>query len=437
VLANRPKLSLRRTKRGAQTRQSPTASSSSFVIPSLDGIRALSVGVVFFVHAGIGFSPGPLGVTIFFFLSGFLITTLLRMEFEKTGRISLRNFYLRRAFRLLPPLYLVLGAAFIVTLLGAYGAQKLRLGACLAQVFFLSNFQILSSGWDGPHTGRPPGTGNLWSLAVEEHFYLLFPLLYLVLSRKLPSPRRQAAILGGLCALVLAWRFVLILGFHSSFDRTYAATDTRIDSILFGCILAIVANPVLDRAKLFPANASTLRRAWAPVLAPFGLAAMLVLYWMHDTRITGTVQYTIDGLALVPFFVAAIHYHDRGIFRAFNWRPVMWVGAVSYSIYILHEPLIAAVHDRVPGGQMVHGLVYLTLTLLAAWAIFRWVERPFARLRRRLSRVSAKDAPRQPAEPAKTTADGRAPEAPREVTRPPVPAPGIAPASAAARVGGA
>ena len=119
---------------------------------------------------------------------------------------------------------------------------------------------------------------------------------------------------------------------------------------------------------------------------------MLVVYEMHDTRITGTVQYTIDGLALVPLFVAAIHYHDRGIFKAFNWRPVMWVGAVSYSIYILHESLIAGVHDRIPGGQMVHGLVYLALTLLAAWAIFRWVERPFARMRRKLQKVTAKDA---------------------------------------------
>ena len=161
----------------------PTAANSSFVIPSLDGIRALAVGLVFAAHAGAGnISPGPLGVTIFFFLSGYLITTLLRMEFEKTGSISLRNFYLRRAFRILPPLYLVLAAAYGLTLLGLLGAQKLRLGACLSQVFFFRDYQILSSGWDGSQTGRPLGTGSLWSLAVEEHFYILFPLCYLVLA---------------------------------------------------------------------------------------------------------------------------------------------------------------------------------------------------------------------------------------------------------------
>jgi peptidoglycan/LPS O-acetylase OafA/YrhL len=332
------------------------------------------------------------------------------MEREKTGTISLRNFYLRRAFRILPPLYLVLAAAYALTLLGAYGAQKLRLGACLAQVFFLSNYQILSAGWDGPHSGRPLGTGDLWSLAVEEHFYLLFPLFYLILSRKLSSRRHQAIVLGTICGLVLAWRFVLILGLNASFDRTYAATDTRIDSILFGCILAIAANPVLDRAE-HRAALSKVKRLWAPVLAPVGLAAMLAVFWMHDTRVTGTVQYTIDGLALVPIFIVAIRYHDWGVFRLLNRRALMFVGAVSYSIYMIHQPIITLIHDRVPGGRLPHGLAYLAVVLFVAWVIFRVVERPFARLRRRLARVTApREAAPPPdetaAEPSGVTSDG-------------------------------
>lgn len=393
-------LRLSRTRAKPKPSSAPTAASSSFVIPSLDGIRALAVGLVFMAHAGINGSPGPLGVTIFFFLSGYLITTLLRMEFEKTGAISLRNFYLRRAFRILPPLYLVLAAAYALTILGVLGAQKLRLGACLAQVFFLSNYQILSSGWAGPHTGRPPGTGSLWSLAVEEHFYLLFPLCYLILCRLVHSRRRQAMYLAGACGLILVWRFVLILGLHRSFDRTYAATDTRFDSILFGCILAIVGNPVLDWKERSRAKWSTLKRVWAPALAPLSVVAILGVYWLHDRRITGTIQYTIDGLALIPLFIVAVRFPRWGVFRLLNIRPVMFVGAVSYSIYILHEIVIAGVHHQVGGGQAVHGVLYLLITLLIAWAMYRWVERPFARLRRRLSKVGAKDAASAATEPA-------------------------------------
>lgn len=373
---------------------------SAFEIPSLNGIRAIAVIIVFAVHAGIGLSPGPLGVTIFFFLSGYLITTLLRIEYDRTGTIDLRAFYLRRAFRLLPPLYLVLLLANGLTMAGAFDYSHLRLGACLSQFFFLSNYQILHAGWQGVATGRAPGTGSLWSLAVEEHFYLLFPLFYLQLRRHVASPRRQAAVLAGLCAAVLAWRFVLILGLHASFDRTYVGSDTRIDSILFGCILAVVANPALDRG---PApRGSRLRRLGAPVLAPAGVLALLLAYpWPHrlgpalfrNPDVSATVQYTIEGLALYPIFIAAVRHSSWGVFRVLNQRWVVLVGVMSYSIYISHEIIIALVHRQLPGGHLLHAPLYLGLTLLFAWAVHVLVERPFARLRRRLSRIGTPPEP--------------------------------------------
>jgi peptidoglycan/LPS O-acetylase OafA/YrhL len=365
---------------------------ASLDIPSLTGVRAVAVMIVFVGHAGIPHSAAPLGVTIFFFLSGYLITTLLRVEFDRTGTISLRDFYLRRAFRILPPLFIVLIIADMLTLGGAFAYRHLRLGACLSQFFFFSNYQILHAGWAGAGTGRAPGTSSLWSLAVEEHFYLLFPLFYLLLRRRLPSPRRQAAALAGICAAVLVWRYVLILGLHASFDRTYVGTDTRIDSILFGCILGVLGNPMLDQGSGTPR--SRVSRLWAPVLAPIGLLAMLLVYpWpgnlgpalFRQTTFSATAQYTIDGLVLIPIFVVAVRHCGWGIFRVLNHRAVVLIGVLSYSIYISEEVIIALVHKNLPGSQIVHGPIYLLLTLLFAWTMYRIVEKPCARMRKRYS----------------------------------------------------
>lgn len=380
--------SLSRSGRHQQTAKAPGE------IASLTGIRALAVMLVFMGHSGVPYSAAPLGVTIFFFLSGYLITTLLRREFDRTGTISLGAFYLRRACRILPPLYIVLILADLLTLSGAFTYQHLRLGAGLSQFFFFSNYHILQTGWVGARTGTSPGTTSLWSLAVEEHFYLLFPAFYLLLRRRVPSPRKQATVLAGICAAVLLWRFVLILGLHASFDRTYVGTDTRIDSILFGCILGILGNPAMaatsDRAP------SRIARLWAPVLAPVAIVAFLLVYpWpgnlgpalFRHTSIDATLQYTIEGLALIPLFVVAVRYANRGVFRLLNHPAVVLVGVLSYSMYISEEIIIALVHNDVGAGQIAHGVVYLVLTLAFAYLMYRLVERPFARIRRRLSRV--------------------------------------------------
>ncbi len=139
-------------------------------IPSLDGMRAVSVLMVFFAHAGLDhFIPGGFGVTIFFFLSGFLITTLLRAEFEKNHVISVKHFWLRRVLRIMPPFYLVLIATVISSAPGT-----LDLFAVLAQFFNFTNYWVIVH---GSNAGQPIGTGIFWSLAVEEHFYLIFPWL--------------------------------------------------------------------------------------------------------------------------------------------------------------------------------------------------------------------------------------------------------------------
>jgi peptidoglycan/LPS O-acetylase OafA/YrhL len=349
-------------------------------IPSLDGLRAASISIVLAAHLGLGERiPGNFGVTVFFFLSGYLITTLLRMEFERTGGISLRRFYLRRVLRLFPPFYLVLSLACLLTLAGLLEHQTLRLDAVMPQIFYLSNYEIIHSGW---WVGRAPGTWIYWSLAVEEHFYLVFPLLYLLLRRHLPSPRRQLAVLLCLCAAVLAWRCALVLGLHVMKERTYVATDTRMDSILFGCMLGVYGNPVLDRL-------GEVGRRWRELWLPLGVAGLLISFAVRSPAFQQTVSYSLQGVALVPVFVVAVRCHDWGPFRLLNLRFVRFIGVISYSIYLVHPSIIYGLHDHrlrslQPGLRAVLAVV---LTLLVAVAIHHLVERPCARLRRRLSMV--------------------------------------------------
>src|SRR5450432_3214918 len=145
-------------------------------IPSLDGLRAVSFLIVFVSHAGLsGIVPGYFGLSVFFFLSGYLITTLLRLEFDRAGDISFKQFYLRRALRIFPPFYVVLGVAYFLTVIGFLGGS-LWTSAVLAQCFHFTNYYVIRHGW---WDGIAPGTWVYWSLAVEEHFYFFFPLFYL------------------------------------------------------------------------------------------------------------------------------------------------------------------------------------------------------------------------------------------------------------------
>ena len=362
-------------------------------IPSLDGIRACAVMLVFVAHAGLkGRVPGEFGVTVFFFLSGYLITTLLRVEHEQTGSISFRAFYLRRVLRIFPPFYLALGATTVLWLVGGLpDGPAFRLDGLLAQALFLTNYYVVQHGW---WIGHAQGTWIFWSLAVEEHFYLGFPVAYLLLLRFVPDRRRQALVLAGLCALVMAWRLVLVLAMGATKDRTYVATDTRIDSILFGCILGVFANPVLDRTRV---SDGALRYVWVPL----AVAGLLLSFVLRSPRFQMSLAYTVQGICLFPIFIAAVRCAGWGPFRLLNLGWVRFVGVLSYSIYLVHPSVLWGVTSWIHAPAGAQAVVALSLTLAIAFGIHVAVERPAARLRRRLSRAWI---PRRQAAPAPAAA---------------------------------
>lgn len=351
-----------------------------FYIPSLDGLRAVAIFIVFLSHAGLShIVPGLFGVTVFFFLSGYLITTLMRMECDRTGTVSLRDFYMRRALRIFPPFYLVLG---LIALLGVTGAVEggFSWGAMAAQAGFISNYWEINGGL------QPAGTEVMWSLAVEEHFDPLFPLFYLGLRRVLPDRRHQFAVLMTLAGLVLAWRMLLVHGWQvidlhtgsAHHPRTCHGTDTRLDGLLFGSALAVFGNPALDANKR-----GSNGLLW--IALPISIATLLVSFVLRDVSFRETWRYTIQGLALIPIFIVVIRHADWLPFRFLNWAWVRKVGVLSYSFYLLHSVVIALVKTHLPASKFVQGSLAFAVSMALAWLVHERLEKPCAKLKKRFA----------------------------------------------------
>jgi peptidoglycan/LPS O-acetylase OafA/YrhL len=346
------------------------------VIPSLDGIRAISVLIVVLGHSGFDtFVPGGLGVTIFFFLSGYLITTLMLAEHERTGQINITNFYTRRVLRLMPPLLISLMIAYALTYTKVLPGGITGAGLA-AQLLYFANYYGLF--FDHGNT-IPEGTGILWSLAVEEHFYIVYPLLLTLLLGSALRSRTTGAFLGVVCLAVLAWRIYLVQSPDFISDRTYYASDTRIDSIIYGCILAIVANPsqqMKRRTAMSPFQ-------WAGLVASACTLLLTLIY--RDAMFRETIRYSIQGLALMPIFYFAIRFSDNHLFRKLNLPLAVTLGTYSYAIYLIHYVVIKSIVVEFPflsGKSFILFSSALLISTAFAAMIDRFVDPYFRRVRR-------------------------------------------------------
>lgn len=340
-------------------------------IPSLNGLRAAAIAVVVYTHAGF---PGPIsggsGVALFFFLSGYLITTLLRVEWDRFERVSIRGFYLRRLLRIFPPMYIVIIVVVALSLIGLL-PNLVTPGGTAAVSLFFTNYWIIFEG----HDAVPAGLGVFWSLAVEEHFYLVFPLMYIAMRKWLPKRAHQVILLGVLCVSVLAWRVILDASGASDI-RLYYATDTRVDALLFGAILAIGFNPMYGEVRLPKSR----------LLTSVLFVGSVFTFWLA-TRLPGEFVYgfTIQSLAAFGIFIPAILAPTSWFGRVLNWKPVIWIGLVSYSLYLIHRWALIAGEEWI--GGTLGAVCAIVATLLLCWAMRRWVERPLEAVRKRLSRA--------------------------------------------------
>ena len=335
-------------------------------LPALDGLRAIAVGLVFIGHSHLlPRFPASFGVTLFFFLSGYLITTLLRLEQANHGAVNLRHFYLRRLLRINPPLYVTLALIALLLAMGLNHQPPTALGV-VSQLFFFSNYL--------PDHGMTSGLQSpLWSLAVEEHFYLVFPGLFVLAMRKGTSAR-LAAWCAVACAAVLAVRLVDVALLGIVGQNGYW-THTRMDSILYGCILALWSSPAIERSPPWRAG---------HVQALLALAAILGTFVFPTPLLREGLRYTVQGLALLVLFNWLLQ--GRPWLDPLLCNPVAQrLGLWSYSFYLLHYAMLAAFGSSPASPSLIGSLLAIPATALACEVIHRLIERPAARLRRRLA----------------------------------------------------
>lgn len=358
---------------------SPVPPMATGTIPSLDGLRAIAVLLVFLAHSGLEkIIPGGLGVTIFFVLSGYLITTLMRSEFQRNGRIDFSGFYLRRFLRLMPPLFIVVLLAALLAeadiISGHFSGSGL-----LAALFYLGNYHMI---WHDFH-GVPAGMGVIWSLAIEEHYYLFFPPLALLLLRK-GSKAWSVGLLGLLCISVLAWRYWLVWQ-GASADYLTMATDTRVDAILVGSLMALAYNPWLP-TRLAPAPGARARLTeWIVASVCLGILLLTMLYRNDIFRLT--LRHTLQALAIAGLIHLAVSHAEHWAFGWLSARPLVYIGSISYTIYLSHHVILLGLAKHWPQlGWAGLTLLGALLTLAVAEPMRRWVELPCARLRQKLHR---------------------------------------------------
>ena len=346
--------------------------------PGLDGIRAVAVAAVVLFHGRVAGVPGGfLGVDLFFVLSGFLITSLLLEEHARTGGIDLVRFWLGRARRLLPAALLVIAVSLVaVALLSSADLPSLR-GDALASALYVNNWhQLLAERSYFAAFGRPSLLQHFWSLAVEEQFYLLWPLLLLVALRWLRPARAALLALAGALASGL-----LMALLHDPADdptRVYYGTDTRATPLLIGVALAFA----------WPAMRPGVRevRGGARLdLDAIGLAGLaLVLWGVLDWGERDPFVYP-GGLALAAvgaaLLIASAAHPSSRVGRALGWAPLVWIGARSYGIYLWHWPVMAMTRPRLDVDLSLWLLVPLQVvaTLALAALSYRFVEMPIRR----------------------------------------------------------
>ena len=342
-------------------------------IPSLDGLRALSITFVLIQHS-IGSTGseleryttnfGRLGVWIFFVISGFIITHLLLREAER-GPISLRGFYLRRAFRLLPALFAFLMFLAVVQISGA------DLG--VDPIHFASGalFLVPYLPWGAEH--HPWSTGHLWSLAVEEHFYLLWPPLLARL-----GVRRAKWLLIAFVVILPALR---VAWYKWKLDPLANSLIGIGDLMAYGAIAAIWRHRRPEAMLRFVANRATLGRILAVMAVGGVLALRTAELW---PIVTVPLGMTVVGLA-VAYLLLSVSFdaeQKSSPFRLLNIRLIAWVGTISYSLYLWQQPFLHKHSDSAEWWQQFP--VNLGLAVVAAVGSFYLVERPFLKLKGRL-----------------------------------------------------
>ncbi len=344
-------------------------------MPGLDGVRAVAVIAIIIYHLNPQWlSGGFLGVDTFFVISGYLITSLLLTEYHNTGKIKLMSFWLRRVKRLIPAvLFLVMGVIVLSLIFMPTEIQKVRADS-IAAIFYVSNWWYIMQNVDYFEQFAVQPLKHLWSLAIEEQFYLVFPIVLLSLLsfiRRLKSIRIIFLIL-----LVISMIAMMVLYVpNENVARVYFGTDTRIQTLLMGVLLALVWPPFQLKAKV-----NRQMRTMIDTTGVVGLAILFICFKFVSE--TNSILY-YGGFFListVTLLVIASSVHPSGYFAKFLGNKVFtFIGSRSYSLYLWHYPIIVLIHHQFVQGQippLVYVVEILLMVLMAEFS-YKFIEQPF------------------------------------------------------------
>ncbi|MDY3666865.1 MAG: acyltransferase family protein, partial [Collinsella sp.] len=394
----------------AAKEQAPTRPKSRY-IPALDGLRTLAVVAVVLYHLNLTWAQGGLlGVTIFFVLSGYLITRLLINEIAKTGRIDLKSFWIRRIRRLFPAVVtVVVVTCALCTVFNHVMLTKMRPDILPSLLFFNNWWQIMQDVSYFNALGDPSPLTHFWSLAIEEQFYLIWPpLLLAMVSVHMSKPNTRRVVLG--LAAVSAVAMMVLYNPATDPSRVYYGTDTRVFSLLLGAWMAFIPDRDLaparlvrhlgldrlagaakhgksksDTAEAATTKPSELARFWSSpasidlmgVVGLVGLAAMVALtngYTAFQYR-GGTLLCSI----LTLMVIAACVQPQGMVARALAAEPLVWIGKRSYSIYLWHYPLLLLMNPvaNINDTPWWHYILQVLLVVAVAECSYRFIETPF------------------------------------------------------------
>lgn len=390
----------------------PTARPRSRYIPALDGIRTLAVAAVVLYHLGLGWMQGGLqGVTMFFVLSGYLITHLLIVEYDGTGRIDLKDFWIRRARRLMPAVLIVIVATIILCALFNHVMLTKMRPDIIPSIFFFNNWwQIIRNVSYFDALGDPSPLTHFWSLAIEEQFYLIWPLMLIAawkLGARSKAVRRCALALAAVSALAMA------LMYNPGVDpsRVYYGTDTRVFSLLIGAWLACIPpramrleRPVRHLRRFLETrtgghahagtphptyrSATHTEHARAPrstaryidaVGAVAFICLMLIVLFTNGYTAFQYQGGTLLVSLLTAALIAACVQPDSLLARIFSIKPLVWLGKRSYGIYLWHYPLLLLMNpvSDISAKPWWAYVAQVVIVVVAAELSYRFIETPF------------------------------------------------------------